>query len=89
VIGTNRSDAAETVASLLADVRSGSLAPAGHQGALARLLNGRGISALDLAAWRRIDAAEVQLGQGQGRLRSTLARRNQLLAAAGGSEQES
>jgi ferredoxin--NADP+ reductase len=89
VIGTNRSDAAETVASLLADVRSGSLAPAGHQGALARLLSGRGISALDLAAWRRIDAAEVQLGQGQGRLRSTLARRNQLLAAAGGSEQES
>ena len=82
VIGTNKSDAVETVVSLLADVHSGRLVPAGRSGELDRLLAGRGISALDLAAWRRIDAAEVQLGVSHGRVRSTLAHRNELLAAA-------
>lgn len=82
VIGTNKSDAVETVASLLADVDSGALVPAGRSGALDRLLADRGIAALDLAAWRRIDAAEVQLGLRHGRLRSTLAHRIELLAAA-------
>lgn len=82
VIGTNKSDAVETVASLLADVDAGALVPAGRSGALDRLLADRGISALDLAAWRRIDAAEVQLGLRHGRLRSTLAHRIELLAAA-------
>jgi ferredoxin--NADP+ reductase len=82
VIGTNKSDAVETVVSLLTDVDSGRLVPAGRSGELDRLLAGRGISALDLAAWRRIDAAEVQLGVSHGRVRSTLAHRNELLAAA-------
>jgi len=82
VIGTNRSDAVETVTALLADVDRGVLVPAGHAGQLDRLLTGRGVHALDLPAWRRIDAAEVALGQSQGRSRTTLARRSALLAAA-------
>ena len=82
VIGTNKSDAVETVASLLADVRAGRLAPQGRSGALDRLLAGRGLQALDLPAWRRIDAAEVALGTSRGRLRTTLAHRVELLAAA-------
>ena len=82
VIGTNRSDAVETVASLLADVRSGRLTASGRSGELDRLLAGRGIHALDLPAWRRIDAAEVALGTSHGRLRTTLAHRVELLAAA-------
>src|SRR3712207_243029 len=82
VIGTNRSDAVETVASLLADARAGRLRPAGHTGDLERLLTGRGLHALDLAAWRRVDAAEVELGARHGRSRTTLAHRGELLAAA-------
>ena len=82
VIGTNRSDAVETVRSLLADVDSGRLAAHGRSGRLDQLLTGRGITALDLAAWRRIDAAEVALGATHGRSRTTLAHRVELLAAA-------
>ncbi|GAA1431726.1 FAD-dependent oxidoreductase [Microlunatus lacustris] len=82
VIGTNKSDAVETVASLLADVRAGRVAPQGRSGALDVLLAGRGLQALDLPAWRRIDAAEVALGTSRGRLRTTLAHRIELLAAA-------
>jgi ferredoxin--NADP+ reductase len=82
VIGTNKSDAVETVASLVADVRDGRLVPRGRSGELDRLLAGRGLHALDLPAWQRIDAAEVALGTSHGRLRTTLARRAELLAAA-------
>ncbi|GAA1844656.1 FAD-dependent oxidoreductase [Microlunatus capsulatus] len=82
VIGTNKSDAVETVASLLADVDAGRLTPRGRSGDLDRLLAGRGLHALDLPAWHRIDAAEVALGTSHGRLRTTLAHRVELLAAA-------
>ena len=41
-----------------------------------------GIHALGMPAWRRIDAAEVELGATHGRLRTTLAHRRELLAAA-------
>ena len=82
VIGTNKSDAVETVASLMADVRAGRLVPRARSGELDRLLAGRGLHALDLPAWRRIDAAEVALGSSHGRLRTTLAHRVELLAAA-------
>jgi ferredoxin--NADP+ reductase len=35
-----------------------------------------------MGAWRRIDAAEIELGLKQGRRRTTLAHRSELLAAA-------
>ncbi len=82
VIGTNKSDAVETVVSLLTDVDEGRLSPRGRSGDLGRLLDGRGIHALDMPAWHRIDAAEVELGTSHGRLRATLAHRVELLAAA-------
>ena len=37
---------------------------------------------LDLPAWHRIDAAEIERGTSHGRLRTTLAHRSELLAAA-------
>jgi ferredoxin/flavodoxin---NADP+ reductase len=83
VIGTNKSDAAETVTSLLADVRNGALQAHGRSGRLDRLLAQRGIRALGMPAWHRIDAAELELGARNGRLRTTLAHRRELLAAAG------
>ena len=82
VIGTNKSDAVETVTSLLADVRDGAVRAHGRSGKLDRLLTQRGIRALGMPAWHRIDAAEVELGGRHGRLRTTLAHRRELLAAA-------
>jgi ferredoxin/flavodoxin---NADP+ reductase len=82
VIGTNKSDAVETVASLLADVQQGEVTAHGRSGHLDRLLTRRGIRPLDLPAWHRIDAAEIELGHSHGRLRTTLAHRQELLAAA-------
>jgi ferredoxin--NADP+ reductase len=35
-----------------------------------------------MTAWHRIDAAEIELGAKHGRLRTTLAHRKELLAAA-------
>ena len=82
VIGTNKSDAVETVTSLLADVHDGAVHAHGRSGDLDQLLAGRGIHALDMPAWHRIDAAEIELGSSHGRVRTTLAHRHDLLAAA-------
>jgi ferredoxin/flavodoxin---NADP+ reductase len=82
VIGTNKSDAVETVMSLLADVHAGAVKANGRSGKLDLLLAERGIHALGMPAWHRIDAAELELGAKHGRLRTTLAHRHELLAAA-------
>ena len=82
VIGTNKSDAVETVTSLLTDLHNGALQVHGRSGKLDRLLEERGIRALGMPAWHRIDAAEMKLGASHGRLRTTLAHRRELLAAA-------
>jgi ferredoxin--NADP+ reductase len=86
VIGTNKSDAVETVHSLLADVADGAVTAHGRVGHLDRLLEQRGIHALDMPAWHRIDSAEIRRGASRGRLRTTLAHRRELLAAAEGEE---
>jgi ferredoxin--NADP+ reductase len=82
VIGTNKSDAVETVTSLMADVHDGAIQAHGRSGKLDRLLAERGIHPLGMPAWHRIDAAEIELGAKHGRLRTTLAHRKELLAAA-------
>ena len=82
VIGTNKSDAVETVTSLLHDVSDGALLPQGRVGRLAKLLAERGIEPVGIEGWHRIDAAEMHLGQSHGRVRTTLAHRSDLLAAA-------
>jgi len=82
VIGTNKSDAVETVTSLMADVRDGAVKTHGRSGDLDRLLAQRGIRPLGMPAWHRIDAAELKLGASRGRLRTTLAHRRELLEAA-------
>jgi ferredoxin--NADP+ reductase len=82
VIGTNKSDATETVSSLLAAIHDGTVIAHGRTGELDRLLAARGIHPLDLRAWHRIDDAEVRRGARHGRHRTTLAHRSELLAAA-------
>jgi ferredoxin--NADP+ reductase len=82
VIGTNKSDAVETVVSLLADVADGAIKPRHDVTELEELLAERGIVPLGMPAWHRIDAAEIELGLSHGRQRTTLAHRSELLAAA-------
>ncbi|MBA3529660.1 MAG: NADP oxidoreductase [Propionibacteriaceae bacterium] len=83
VIGTNKSDAVETVTSLLTDIGDGALTQRHTPSDLDLLLASRGIHSLGMSAWHRIDAAEIELGQSRGRPRTTLAHRSELLAAAG------
>ncbi|HEV3292066.1 MAG TPA: NADP oxidoreductase, partial [Streptosporangiaceae bacterium] len=69
VIGTNKSDAAETVRSLLADaagdVRGGAAGPAGEK--LASLLAARGVVPVSYADWLRVEQAEKDLAAELGR----------------------
>ncbi len=88
VIGTNKSDAVETVHSLLADIADGAI-DGGHSLAeLESLLAERGVTPLEMPDWHRIDAAEIELGHRHGRQRTTLAHRSELLAAAEHHESE-
>jgi NADPH-dependent glutamate synthase beta subunit-like oxidoreductase len=81
VVGTNKHDARETVAALLADVADGALGSAGPVGDLVAELVGRGAEPVLLDDWRAIDAAEMALGASHGRARTTLHEREALMAA--------
>ncbi len=82
VIGTNKSDAVETVVSLLSDISDGAITAQHDVGELDALLASRGVHPLGMLAWHRIDAAEIERGVSHGRQRTTLAHRSELLAAA-------
>jgi ferredoxin--NADP+ reductase len=83
VIGTNRLCARETVTNLLADARAGSLPdPASRTGLDASDFAAHGVTVVDLAGWRRIDAAERQLGAAASRPRVKVVDRTALLTAA-------
>jgi ferredoxin--NADP+ reductase len=82
VIGTNKHDAKETVAALLADADGLPLAPVRDPEALPEQLRRAGVAVVDWEAWRAIDAAEMSLGAAQGRTRVKIAQRAELLAAA-------
>ncbi|MCL2614688.1 MAG: FAD-dependent oxidoreductase [Nocardioidaceae bacterium] len=76
-IGTNKTDATETVASLLADAAAG-LLPA----PTAVPPTAVGLGAIDLAGWQRIATAERRAGAAVGRPRVKLLDRDALGAAA-------
>jgi ferredoxin--NADP+ reductase len=82
VVGTNKHDARETVAGLLADAAAGTLRPGGDVDDLVDTLVARGVEPVLLSNWRAIDAAETALGATRGRARTTLHDRESLLAAA-------
>jgi ferredoxin--NADP+ reductase len=81
VVGTNKHDARETVAALLADAADGTLATRGPVGDLVEELVARGVRPVLVDDWRAIDAAEIALGETRGRARTTLHEREALLAA--------
>ncbi len=81
VVGTNKHDARETVAALLADAAEGRLVARGPVGDLVDELVARGAEPVLLEDWRAIDAAEIALGATFGRARTTLHERETLMAA--------
>ena len=81
VVGHNKHDARETVASLLADVADGRLRSHGSVEDLVDQLAAGGADPVLLDDWRAIDAAEVALGATRGRARTTMHERDALMAA--------
>jgi ferredoxin/flavodoxin---NADP+ reductase len=84
IIGTNKKDAAETVASLLEDAREGRLAhsPEATTEAVDALLVSRDVQPVLYAGWIGIDEVERAAGEKLGRPRVKLRTWDELLAAA-------
>ncbi len=84
IIGTNKKDAAETVARLLEDVDTGKIThkPAATAEAVEELLAERGVRAIVYSGWTSIDELERAAGEKVGRPRVKLRTWEELLAAA-------
>lgn len=84
VIGTNKSDASQTVRHLLEDLASGVLPPpSASREKLTALLAERGIVATTFEDWQAIDAAEIERGGRAGRSRTKVEAWSQLLELVG------
>jgi ferredoxin/flavodoxin---NADP+ reductase len=82
VIGTNRADSAETIATLVEDFEAGTLtAPRGSRSDLAALLMERQPELIDKTRWTAIDAAEKAAGTPHGRPRVKFVSLEQLRAS--------
>ena len=84
VIGTNKHDAVETAASLLADLPTLPRPPHPEADDLARALASYGVRPVDWSAWLRLDAEEIRLGQARGADRIKVADLSAMLAAVHG-----
>ena len=69
LIGHTKSDAAETVANLMADLPHLARAPRRDPGAVDELLLGKGLPITDFVGWDRLDAHERESGAAEGRER--------------------
>lgn len=85
VIGTNKPDAAETVACMLEDLAQGTVLQPAHAAAAAAeaLVRQRTPNWLSYADWLRLNELEVSRGRAQGRPRVKLTRVEEMLAALG------
>jgi ferredoxin/flavodoxin---NADP+ reductase len=85
VIGTNKSDAAETVASMLEDLaQDAHLRPEQPSAAAAeQMIRDRQPRYLAYADWQRLNAIEVERGRARGRARLKFTRVEDMLAALG------
>ncbi|MYE14652.1 MAG: hypothetical protein F4X99_23925 [Gammaproteobacteria bacterium] len=84
VIGTNKADAAGTVALMAEDRGAGIFAGRGRERAddFCRLLKRRGVRWIDKEGWARMDARETALGKAQGRPRVKFCSVPEMLEAA-------
>lgn len=82
-IGTNKSDAQETVASILDDLDAGILRPpVGTRESIAAVVAGRVPNVVDLEGWRAIDAEERRRGEVRGRPRVKIVAVEEMLRVA-------
>jgi ferredoxin--NADP+ reductase len=65
LIGSTKSDAAETIANLIADAPSLPRAARRDPGAIVAALTARGVPFTDFAGWDRLDAHERALGEAE------------------------
>ena len=81
VIGTNKKDAADTVAKIVEDAQAGRLLEPSNADAAdtAEWLIGSSTAAVEWAGWEAIDAHERDLGEGAGRPRVKLVRMSELI----------
>lgn len=82
VIGTNKSDAQESVAALLEDAPALPRAPVRDPDAVLALFTERGVDVVTWQGWQAIELAEARLGRELGRERSRIVSRADLLRAA-------
>ncbi len=78
VIGTNKADSVETVASLLEDAATLTPAPRATRQAIDALLTSRGVDVVTLEDWQALEAHELERGQAAGRPRLKVAQREQM-----------
>ena len=77
IIGTNKKDAVQTVDALIADLAAGMLPRRVRDDDVITVLQ---TAHVDVAGWRRIDAAERQLGASRSRERTTIHDRHEALS---------
>ena len=82
LIGHTKSDAAETVAKLLADACGLQRAAHPTRSAVDGLLRAKGLAITDFDGWNRLDAHERSLGSDAGRDRVKVATRDQMTEIA-------
>lgn len=83
VIGTNKTDASETVDSILVDLAAGRLRQPQHDvNELKKFVSGRQPELVDQVGWGRIDQGELQAGMPLGRPRRKAVRTSELVAMA-------
>ncbi|GAA1928239.1 FAD-dependent oxidoreductase [Nocardioides lentus] len=86
-LGTNKTDAQETVSTILDDLDAGTAVRVGEVAGpteLLHLLRGRGVVVHSRRGWRAIDAEERRRGGDEGRTRSKIVRRVELDDVASG-----
>lgn len=84
LIGHTKSDAAETVSSLLADLSGIPPAETSDPDAILAHLSGRGVDYTTWQEWGRLDAHEIALGTEQGRERVKVVSRDDMIRAGRG-----
>jgi ferredoxin--NADP+ reductase len=79
LIGTNKGDAAATVAMMLEDVDMGRVNPAADPGLAAGALEARNVRTVNFRDWSLLDSVEVERGRPAGKPREKLTRQEEML----------
>ncbi len=83
IIGTNRADSVETIATLLGDVQHLGKDGASSKASFAGLVSAKRLHPISYDQWRLIDSAETQQGEKSGKPREKITSVDQMLAIAG------